>query len=435
MSHEQKINLDFNSIIRDFDSLIGKTVRISGRIIAVRKLKLSAFFDLDQRGTILQVRTDAKYGDIPVGSIVEAEGVCALSTSGYRTVDEAKIEVITKWEHPQSFSDIQKLQQGPLHTFVRDIYSGIFFAQAARNYMRAHLQSEGFFEIQTPVLTKHYNGGRSIPVGISYLNSQIGYCRTTFEDRMQAYIAAGFERIFQIGSIFRSGKERTLLEGYATSLTFDEGKQFMKNIMTNIVSELQKHRVDEQPNATIDNIVSQNWTEVDFLNGAAFLLGIGKDHIADADSVMLNTLRQKGILEKDTTLEMLAEKIGFAIAKQSITPIIITHFPVWSSPLYKQVERNGVQVLLRGRMYFQTSAGLHRLEFGVQENDYQKFKQRNEIQKKAWDLPPDDERVRHSDLSEVIAGGVPPLFGFAIDPDWLLKIFGDEHSMDVYNEL
>lgn len=435
MSGKQNANNDFSFIIRNFDSLLGKSIQITGRVTAVRKLKQSTFFDVDQRGKKLQVRTTANQEDIPAGSIVSAVGECVFSSSGHRTIDKARIDVVARWEHNPSFSDIQKTQQGALRTFVRDVYNNIFFAQSARNYMRNFLLSRDFFEIQSPVLTKHYNGGRSIPVGISYFNTQIGYCRTTFEDRMQGYIAAGFERIFQIGSIFRSGKERTLLEGYALSLDYDDGVQFMKDVMTYTVSELHKLNPETADNTTVDHIISQNWVEVDFLDEAARILEINKKHVAAGDAVLLKAVREKDLIDKDATFETIGEKIGFAIAGESGHPIIVSCFPTWSSPLYKQVESDGVNILLRGRMYFKTQAGLHRLEFGVQENNYQNFAQRNEAQKKSWNLSESDERIRHSDLADIIAGGVPPLFGFAIDPDWLLTIFGTQYSMDVYNEV
>ena len=434
MIGKQNENNDFGFIIKNFDSLLGKKIQVTGRVTAIRKLKLSTFFDLDQRGKKLQVRTHAGEENIPAGSIISATGVCIYSSSGHRTIDKVQIDIVTKWKYSLSYGDIQKTQRSPLHSFVRDTYSDIFFAQSARNYMRNFLLSRAFFEIQTPVLTKHYNGGRSIPVGISYFNTQIGYCRTTFEDRMQGCIAAGFERIFQIGSIFRSGKERTLLEGYTASINFNEGVQFMKDIMTHIVSELHKLNSKTVDNAAINHIISQNWVEIDFLDEAALLLGIDKKHIATGNSVMITAVHEKGLIDKDTTFETIGEKMGFAIARKSNLPIIIRHFPTWSSPLYKQVEKDGTDVLLRGRMYFNTQVGLHRLEFGVQENNYQSFTQRNRVQKKSWDLPETDERIKHSDLADIIAGGVPPLFGFAIDPDWLLTIFGVQYLMDIYNE-
>lgn len=435
MSGKQNANNDFGFIIRNFDSLLGKSIQITGRVTAVRKLKQSTFFDVDQRGKKLQVRTAANQEDIPAGSIVSAVGECVFSSGGHRTIDKARVVVVARWEHDSSYNDIQKTQQGPLRTFVRDVYSNIFFAQSARNYMRNFLLSRDFFEIQSPVLTKHYNGGRSIPVSISYFNTQIGYCRTTFEDRMQGYVAVGFERIFQIGSIFRSGKERTLLEGYVVSIGYDDGVQFMKDIMTYTVSELHKLNPKTADIATIDHIISQNWVEVDFLDEAARILGIDKEHVAAGGTALLKAAREKDLIDKNATFETIGEKIGFAIARGSGLPIIVNCFPTWSSPLYKQIESDGVNILLRGRMYFKTQAGLHRLEFGVQENNYQNFAQRNEVQKKSWNLPENDERVRHSDLADVIAGGIPPLFGFAMDPDWLLTIFGARYSMDVYNEV
>ncbi len=73
-------------------------------------------------------------------------------------------------------------------------------------------------------------------------------------------------------------------------------------------------------------------------------------------------------------------------------------------------------------------------EIGVQENDFNEFFKRLARQRKEWNLPADDVRIQSSDLEEVIAGGTPPMFGFALNPDRIIKIWRNDVSIDPYQE-
>lgn len=144
--------------------------------------------------------------------------------------------------------DKQSIQA--LLTGEADIYTNAFslkiyrrneVAFLIRKYIRSFFELKDFLEVQTPFLCKKHNGGKSYPVTSAYLNNTIGYNRTTMEERMQLLVGLGFEDIYQIGSVIRSDKEITFLEGYSINLSMEEGEKLIKALCVYIALEMKNY--------------------------------------------------------------------------------------------------------------------------------------------------------------------------------------------------
>ncbi len=221
-----------------------------------------------------------------------------------------------------------------------------------------------YLEVQTPILGRNYNGGRSYPVVSSYLGNKIGFNRTTMEDRLQALIAAGHERIFEIGSIFRSNQERTFLEIYAAFLSPVEGKRMVKDLLAHFVAQLVQDGIGNS-NQNADAIAAGKWYEVEFLDGARNFLGIDPVAASRDPKIVTKEVLRCGLITKgDITSESLADVLGQAIAKNFHHPGIVNGFPVWSSPLYAVARTPGLPTALeRSRIYLPD--GRWGFEFGL----------------------------------------------------------------------
>ncbi len=58
------------------------------------------------------------------------------------------------------------------------------------------------------------------------------------EERMQALVGSGFERIFQIGSVFRSSEELTFVEGYAAHMDWETGQSMIRNMCRYVAKKM-----------------------------------------------------------------------------------------------------------------------------------------------------------------------------------------------------
>jgi len=73
-------------------------------------------------------------------------------------------------------------------------------------------------------------------------------------------------------------------------------------------------------------------------------------------------------------------------------------------------------------------------EIGIQENDYDNFVRRMAEQRKTWNLSEGDERIGDSDLAKILSGGLPPIFGFGLNPDRIVRIWRQDSNIDPYQE-
>ncbi len=407
---------------------------LRGRIVAVRKMKLSTFFDLTARGRTIQVYLQGRVAGLQLssGDLVQVSGALFKTNTGERTLAGEHVVVIAKWRAQIAYSEARRRKSGPLAAFDEESFLRTYFPNRLRGHARRFLYGLHFLEVQTPILGTTYNGGRSFPVTSSYLGNRVGFNRTTMEDRMLSLIGAGHEKIFQIGSIFRSDHERTFLELYGAFIGAQEGRRLVKDLLSYITKSLLADGIGES-DITISAISSSSWREVDFLEGARDHLGIDCSAVRDPRRVR-SELLARGIIEStNASPESIADSLAQAIASCVGKPVILEGFPVWSSPLYAVGRNvNGEAVLERGRIYLPD--GSWGFELGVQERDYESFAERVANQRKGWDLAPRDERVMVSAFEATISGGLPPTFGFAMSIDRILRLWRTNFSIDPYRE-
>jgi lysyl-tRNA synthetase class II len=144
---------------------------------------------------------------------------------------------------------------------------------------------------------------------------------------------------------------------------------------------------------------------------------------------MVESLFGRGLIKKrGLALEGIADEMANTIAQKQKVPTIVNGFPIWSSPLYAPDPSSSR--LLRGRMYLPGQNG--GFEIGTQENDYDRFMARLARQRENWNISQDDSRMGESDLASLISGGLPPMFGFALSPDRIVKIWCEDCTIDPY---
>lgn len=424
------IKTEIKFLINNFDSFIGKSVFCDGRINSIRKMKEVIFADIFNKGSLVQIKINKNNFDnnLYSGDLVKIFGVCDYAQKGEKTIFVDKLEIINRWKADVPFKHIINLSYQPIKSFNIDKYQKIYLSNLIRNNIRKYFQQNNFFEVQTPILSKKYNGGRSYPVSSSYLNERIGFNRTTMEERMQALIGTGFHNIFQIGSIFRSGEEKTFLEGYSTELDFNYGKKVIIDLLSYVVLGLVEDGLDKNNKTALD-LINKNWLEIDFFEGILKYLKLKNDFRYFNNKLVEELIELKIVDNKKITPESLADELANKIFKKISKPLIIKGFPAWSSPLYKRNEEDKLK-LQRCRIYIPGQDG--GFEVGLQENNFEIFKENIIKQNKIWNLSKGDERQMDSDLKAIISAGLPEILGFALSPDRILKIWLDDPTIDSY---
>lgn len=430
MSDNSRIKI--GDLVRDFDCYIGKEVLVLGRVTAVRQMRQSVFADLMQEGQKIQLRFSStnKYNPCS-GSIISASGICFYTKTNEKSIDVKEVNLISEWSSSIGYKSLSKLEKySPLRAFATDPYRKYYIANSVRNLSRQYLSQENFTEVQTPVLCKNFNGGRSFPVQSYYLNNTLGYNRSTFEERMQALVGMGFERVFQIGSIFRSNNEYTFLEGYAAFVEMTEGKKIVRELFKFISQRLIEEGI-APVNQLQSDLATNKWEEVEFVASAIELFGRDVLQVLKHPARLSTFLRSRKVSTKNiSSPEAGADLIAQLIADKYNQPVMINSFPLWDSPLYLRGEIcEGISCIQRSKGFLPGQKG--GIDLGVQENSYPGFIERMKQQRQLWGKS-DSFEIEQSDLAVVLSGGVPPMFGFGINPDRMARIFNEGSGIDPF---
>jgi len=414
-----------SEVISNFKIYLDKSVSLRGRILTKRRMKNYTFFDLMDKEYPIQL-ISADNLDICPGDLVEIVGTCSYSKTKEPSVKIDQITIISRWEASKGIKTIKYTKKhSPLKAFKFESYKLNLISYLVRKYLKGYLNKEDFLEVQTPILCKRYNGGKSFPVKSTYLTNFLGYNRTTFEEKMQALVGMGFDKIYQVGSIFRSQNEYTFLEVYSSFTEFNKGKEMVKNLLKYVIDNLKRSDPSLTNEITI-SLSKKDWKDVDFFEELQNLVEEDISKIRTDGRKILKLLANKKIItSKDTSLETLADVICRITAKKYQGLLFINNLPVWSSPLYKKKDDF---TLYRTRGFLPNQKGS--FELGLQENNYDEFIDREKEQKKDWKT----KYINDQDLAEVISGGLPPMFGFAINPERISKIFYPQATIDPFFE-
>jgi lysyl-tRNA synthetase class II len=419
-------------IIEKFENFLDCEVRIEGRISSIRRMKNFIFVDLFWKNNKIQLLIMKELGkDLVGGDLLSVKGTCIYTNSMEKSIKVENFKIINKWHAVQGYKTLTfKKKTTPLVAFKEESYERHYIPYAIRNGFRSFLNSKGYLEVQTPVYCKKYNGGRSFPVKSSYLNNHIAFNRGTMEERMQALVGVGFEKIYQLGSVFRSDKEYTFLEGYHRDLNWKDGQNLIRKSLQSVVTQIIECKPHLKNNLT-DDIIQNRWIVIDFTEAAVELFGKNiLDHIDDTKKLSAYLIKKKIIKNDYKSTESLADSISNMIADQYNTLTIINGFPMWNSPLYKPYKVGEHECIQRSKFFFPGQAG--GFDAGVQENDLFRFQKRLKKQRKNWGLKKTDIRVNDSDLEKVLSGGMPPMFGFGINPDRICRIWDDGFNIDPF---
>ncbi|MCW2953850.1 MAG: lysyl-tRNA synthetase [Conexibacter sp.] len=213
-------------------------VRLAGRVMLLRRHGGLQFADLkDQSGTIqlLASRADlgaeafADVGTLDRGDWVGVAGTVVCSKRGELSVRISELRLLSKAlralpDKHRGLSDVDtRLRQRYLDLIVNPETRRTFDIRSATiAAVRRVLTERGFTEVETPVLDASAGGAAARPFVTHHNALDIEmYLRIALELPLKRLVVGGFERVFEIGRVFRNegldrrhNPEFTLLEAY-----------------------------------------------------------------------------------------------------------------------------------------------------------------------------------------------------------------------------
>jgi len=406
----------------DAIKLGGKKVLVAGRLMSVRGHGKLIFADLkDESGRMqLMFKSDlladkfTLFKELAVGDFVAVVGEVGKTQAGEISVFVNDLQLLSKAVRqipPEWFGlkdEEERYRKRYLDLILNDDLKELFkkkaiFWQSIRSFML----SEGFLEVETPILEISAGGADATPFATHHNALDIDlYLRISMGELWQKRLmVGGFEKTFEIGRQFRNeGVSREHLQDY-TQMEFYWAYHNYEDSMV-LVEKLYKYVIKET--FGIDNYGGK-WLKVDYREVVKKETGIDIDTISEAD--LKKKAASLGVdVKKEVGRGRLIDGIWKLIRKSIDGPVFLINHPVEVSPLAKKMADNSKRV-----ERYQVIIGGSEMGNGYSElNDPVDQRQRFEEQQKLRDAGDTEAQMHDRDFVEALEYGMPPVTGFGV---------------------
>jgi lysyl-tRNA synthetase, class II len=398
-------------------------VALAGRLMVKRLMGGSAFADLqDQAGRIqlfasrdlLGEREFELFADLDAGDLIGAKGPIFRTRRGEVTVEVRSFQLLTKSLRPlpekwHGLKDVEiRYRQRYVDLIANPEVREVFRARTKIiASLRALLDGRGFLEVETPVLQEVPGGGHARPFVTHHeaLNRDL-YLRIALELHLKRLLVGGFERVYEIGRVFRNeglsprhNPEFTMLECYEAYADYNDVMRLVEDMI-------------------VASTAASGRTSQITYQGEEVSLAPPFRRARMADLVLEHTGKQAVGKE----LNDLFEEHVQALLRE---PTFVTDYPIEVSPLARPrdddprfVER--FELVILGREYANAFT-----ELTDPVDQRQRF-EAQAAQRAAGDV---EAHPMDEDFLRAVEYGLPPCGGLGVGIDRLIMLLTDQPSI------
>ena len=435
----------------DLSAVRTEPVQIAGRLMARRGMGKASFVDLGNGLDRIQahIRSDA-LGDeyelldlLDIGDFVGISGPVFRTRRGEISVEARQLTVLSKAIRPlpDKWAGLQdtetRFRQRYLDLIANEkaMRNAIMRSEVVAS-MRRFMHDRGFIEVETPVLVPVAAGAMARPFQTHHnaLNRRL-YLRIATELYLKKLIVGGFEKVFEIGRLFRNegidqehNPEFTTIESYEAYADYNDVMEMVEQMVSTIARDVTgsvvvKPAGDDGPDVDL----SPPWRRVDLRQEIIDRCGIDFLEADDVESLS-QAMRERGIhVEEGSSWGRLLDKvISTEVEPNLIQPTFVLDYPVEMSPLAKR--KPGADGIVER---FEPFVMGHELGNAFTElNDPVDQRSRFEEQEKLHREHDDDEMDRlDEDFLVAIEHGMPPTGGLGLGIDRLTMLLTGEQSI------
>ena len=346
-------------IIGAFDSLEGQSIRLAGRIISKRVMGKASFSHIqDFDGKIqLYVRRDvlgdepyAAYKKFDIGDIVGVEGEVFKTNAGEISIKTTAITLLSKslTPLPEKYHGLKDMdlryRQRYVDLIVNPDVKKTFEARSKMiRTIRDYLDSVGFIEVETPILMNSAGGAAARPFITHHNTLDLDmYLRIATELHLKRLIVGGFEKVYEIGRIFRNegmsvkhNPEFTMIEMYQAYANVDDMMDLCENLFFRCAEAL--HGTGEITYQGTAVNLTPPWRRLSMLDAVKEYTGADFSNCTDAQARDIAKgigLTFEGRPTRGTLLNIAFEAF---VEDNLVQPTFITGYPIEVSPLAKRM--------------------------------------------------------------------------------------------------
>ncbi|MCX5962436.1 MAG: lysine--tRNA ligase [Cyanobacteria bacterium] len=432
-------------------------VAVAGRIMTRRVFGKLAFFTLqDETGTIqlyldknriqefMSDRFPEAFANLKqltdMGDIIGAKGTLKRTDKGELSVYVKEFEMLTKSLLPlpdkfHGLTDITtRYRQRYIDLIVNPEVRETFRRRALITAsIRRYLDRDGFIEIETPTLTSEAGGADARPF-VTYHNTMDMelYLRIATELHLKRLVVGGFEKVFELGRIFRNegistrhNPEFTSIEVYQAYADYNDMMALTETLITTAATEvLGTTEITYQE--TPINLTSP-WKRITMHDAVKDATGVDFAALTDLNEAIA-AAKAAGIHNIDdcpSIGKLVNEAFEQKVETTLIQPTFITDYPVEISPLAKP-HRSKPGLTERFELFIVGRETANSFSELTDPLDQRERLEAQAARKAAGDL---EAQGVDEDFITALEYGMPPTGGLGIGIDRLVMVLTDAPSI------
>ena len=433
----------------NYDSLEGKDVTIAGRMMAKRIMGKASFCHIqDEQGKIqsyvsineLGEESYKHFKEDDIGDIIGITGFVFKTKTGEISIHAKEVTLLSKSLRPlpEKFHGLkdtdlryrQRYVDLIVNPEVKDTFKKrIQILKEVKNV----LDEKGYLEVETPILNTIAGGATARPFITHHNTLDIDmYLRIANELYLKRLIVGGFERVYEMGRMFRNegmdikhNPEFTSIELYSAYQDYHDMMDITEEIVSRAAQKVLGTTKITYQGTEID--LTPSWKRITMIDAIKEVTGVDFNQIETDEEAkkVANDLHVELDELKLTRGDIINQVFEAKVEETLIQPTFICDYPVEVSPLTKRkpsdprlVER--FELFIGGREYANAYS-----ELNDPIDQYERFKKQVE----AREAGDEEANMMDEDFVTALEYGMPPTGGLGIGIDRLVMLLTDAPSI------
>lgn len=434
----------------NYEAFENKEVSVAGRIIAKRIMGKASFctiLDTDEK-----IQSYVSINDLgeeaykafktwDIGDIIGIEGFVFKTRTEEISIHAKKVVLLSKSLKPlpekfHGLKDVDlRYRQRYLDLIMNPEVKETFKIRTAiMKEIRNILDEKGYLEVETPILNTISGGATARPFITHHNTLDLDmYLRIATELNLKRLIVGGFDKVYEIGRIFRNegmdirhNPEFTTIEFYSAYENYHDMMNITEELFSKIALKVKGSYKFSYQGQELD-FTPGTWKKITMIDSIKEACGVDFNNIqTDAEAIKIANEHHIEIPEgKETRGNIISLFFDEYVEKTIIQPTFIYDYPIEISPLAKKCvydERltQRFEFFICGREYGNAFS-----ELNDPIDQYERFKAEVEAKAKG-----DDEAgMMDDDFINALNYGMPPTGGEGIGIDRMVMLFTDQPSI------
>ena len=434
----------------NYENFENKDVTVAGRIIAKRIMGKASFCtiqDCDEK-----IQSYVSINDLgedlykafktwDIGDIIGIKGFVFKTKTEEISVHAKEVKLLSKSLRPlpekfHGLKDVDlRYRQRYLDLIMNPEVKETFKVRTAIiKEIRAILDEKGYLEVETPILNTISGGATARPFITHHNTLDIDmYLRIATELNLKRLIVGGFDKVYEIGRIFRNegmdirhNPEFTSIEFYSAYQNYHDMMEITEEMFSRIAMKVKGTYKISYQGQEID-LTPGKWKKITMIDSIKEACGVDFNTI-QTDEEALKLAKEHNIEVpngKETRGNIIALFFDEYVEKTLIQPTFIYDYPIEVSPLAKKCKDDPrltqrFEFFIGGREYGNAFS-----ELNDPIDQYERFKK--EVEAKA--NGDDEAGMMDDDFINALQYGMPPTGGEGIGIDRMVMLFTDAPSI------